>query len=167
LFVSIASAQEPAAKTPEEVRNQMAQKQAELKAEMAKMRVQLAPLLQHDAQSLLIAFKIKMFDTFDGCEVYSVDTFDELIYLGKVTDQLGSESIFNEYSQYGGEYSTESIWNQYGQYGGQYSSKSPFNPYTSSPPVIACNNKTVAFLTMNKHMRNAMDPWMLKLAFTM
>lgn len=165
-FVNQASAQNVPKSNTEESRSQIAKEYAESRAQLMKMRSQLSPLLKYDAMTLFNAFKIKIFDTFNGCEVFSTDSFDNLVYLGKVTDKYSSESIFNEYGPHGSQYSSESIWNQYGQYGGEYSSKSPFNPYTSTPPVIACNDKTVALLSVNKRLQNALDPFLLKLAFS-
>ena len=83
-------------------------------------------------------------------------------YLGRIASSYDSESALNEYGQYGSQYSSNSIWNEYGMYGGQYSSNSPFNPYASSPPQVIKNGKVIAFLTVNRTLRAALNPYVLK-----
>lgn len=51
-------------------------------------------------------------------------------------DRFASNSVHNQYGQYGSPYATDSIWNQYGRYGSPYSSYSPCNPNAASPPVV-------------------------------
>ena len=83
-------------------------------------------------------------------------------FLGVVAGPYSSDSIFNEYGSHGSEYSTDSIWNEYGTYGGEYSTKSPFNPYTTSPPFLVKDGKAIAYLSVNKSLNAAVNPWVLK-----
>lgn len=62
-------------------------------------------------------------------------------YLGKLNaSKYDSESIWNQYGEYGSRYNSKSIWNGYGTYGSKYSSYSPFNNYASNPPVLVDKN---------------------------
>lgn len=100
----------------------------------------------------------------DVCEIISGAAIvaQDGQYLGRIASNYDSESVLNEHGQYGSKYSSNSIWNEYGTYGGQYSSNSPFNPYTSSPPIVIKNGKTIAYLTVNKIMSAALNPYVLK-----
>lgn len=82
-------------------------------------------------------------------------------YLGSITNKYDSDSIFNTYGTYGSKYSSDSIMNDYGPYGGKYSSESPFNEYTSTPPYIVKNGNIIGYLTVNKYMDNALNPFVL------
>ena len=87
---------------------------------------------------------------------------DDKRYLGLIASKYNSESVFNEYGSYGSKYSANSIWNEYGHYGGTYSSFSPFNPYTTKPPEVVKNNKTVGRLTVNKSIKGGVSPYLLQ-----
>ena len=83
-------------------------------------------------------------------------------YLGLIsTDTYASESIINQYGNYGSQYSTTSIFNQYGSFGGTYSLYSAYNPYTITPPIIWSYNATtklytsVAYLSKNAYLSGA------------
>ena len=91
--------------------------------------------------------------TFYPLLLYSNDGKD---YLGKlVTNKYDSESIWNEYGDYGSQYQTDSIWNEYGDYGSKYSSKSAFNKYASDPPkIVDSNGKFFGYLTANEYKSN-------------
>jgi hypothetical protein len=47
-----------------------------------------------------------------------------------------SESVCNQYGDFGSRYSDLSIWNRYGDVGSKYSSNSPWNKFASTPPAI-------------------------------
>lgn len=82
-------------------------------------------------------------------------------FLGKVTSNVyDSDSIINDYGEYGSLYSSTSIRNEYGEYGGRYSNQSPFNPYTSAPPKIVLGNRWV-YLTVNRSISPRVDPGLL------
>jgi hypothetical protein len=86
-------------------------------------------------------------------------------FLGKITNRYDLESIFNEYGQYGSKYSSNSIWNEYGNYGSKFSTYSPFNQYSSSPPAIYKNGILIGYLTVNKYIAGAINPYVLKSYF--
>lgn len=83
-------------------------------------------------------------------------------YLGVVSSEYDSDSIFNDYGTYGSPYSATSIWNDYGTYGGEYSSMSPFNRYTSTPPILVKNGEAIAHLTVNRTLEAPVNPYVLK-----
>lgn len=95
----------------------------------------------------------------------SVIIAEDGTFLGKITNEYDSDSIFNEYGQYGSQYSSKSIWNEYGTYGSKYSSYSPFNSYSSSPPAIYKNGSCIGYLTVNKYISGAINPYVLKSYF--
>lgn len=55
-------------------------------------------------------------------------------------DKNTANSVQNEYSQYGNQYSNTSIFNKYGQYGSPYAQYSVCNEYTNTAPVIVDKN---------------------------
>ena len=99
-------------------------------------------------------------DSIEGSIIISAD--NDKKYLGKITSSYDSESIFNEYGNYGGKYSTNSIWNSYSKYGSEYNSYSPFNEYSLNPPMVIKNNRIIAKLTVNDSISNALNPYVLK-----
>ena len=59
------------------------------------------------------------------------------VYLGCLTcDSYASNSVWNQYGDYGSRYSDTSIWNDYGDYGSKYENYSPWNKYSDTPPVL-------------------------------
>jgi hypothetical protein len=78
---------------------------------------------------------------------------NDLIYLGCLNcNSYDSNSIWNEYGDYGSPYDNRSIWNEYGTYGSEYNSDSPWNEYASNPPVVLDNNGTFyGYFTANKY----------------
>ena len=84
---------------------------------------------------------------------------DHDVYLGCLTcSEYSSESIWNEYSQYGNEYNSNSIWNEYGTYGNEYSSYSPWNEYASNPPVIVDKKGNFyGYFTVNEYKSKRAD----------
>lgn len=83
-------------------------------------------------------------------------------FLGRITNEYDSDSVLNEYGDYGSKYSDKSIWNEYGEYGGRYSEKSPFNKYASKPPVIFSDAQAVAYLSVEKRVEPTVHPFILK-----
>jgi len=48
-----------------------------------------------------------------------------------------------------------SIWNEYGNYGGEYSNLSPFNSYSNTPPVIVDKDGNFyGYLTTNVYKKD-------------
>lgn len=83
-------------------------------------------------------------------------------YLGLIASKYDADSIFNKYGTYGNKYGSNSIWNEYGHYGGKYSGFSPFNPYSTKPPQIVKDKKTVGRLTVNKSIKGGVSPYFLQ-----
>jgi hypothetical protein len=84
-------------------------------------------------------------------------------FLGKLNpNKYDSESIFNEYGNFGSEYSPISIFNKYGIYGGEYSNLSPFNEYSSTPPKVIVDGKLIGHLTSNEYISPRIDPQIIK-----
>jgi hypothetical protein len=96
--------------------------------------------------------------TYAGAKVIA----DDKQYLGLIASKYESESVFNKYGTYGTKYSANSIWNEYGHYGGTYSGFSPFNPYSTKPPQIVKNDKTLGRLTVNKSVKGGVSPYYLE-----
>lgn len=111
----------------------------------------LAALDHAHAQELLC-------DTYAGAKIVA----DDKRFLGNISSVYDPESILNKYGNYGSKYSPSSIWNEYGHYGGTYSGISPFNPYSTKPPQIVLNGKTIAHLSVSKTMHGAVSPYFLK-----
>ena len=74
-------------------------------------------------------------------------------YLGCLScSEYSSDSILNEYGNYGSEYSDKSIWNEYGNFGSEYSQYSPWNSYAMHPPVIVDEQGNFyGYFTINKY----------------
>ncbi len=79
-------------------------------------------------------------------------------YLGDVSSNCyASNSIMNDYGNYGSSYSSTSIRNEYGQWGSPYNSRSATNPNASSPPFIVkkSDDSVVTYLTENSALPRA------------
>lgn len=58
-------------------------------------------------------------------------------YLGCLScSDYSTESVFNEFSQFGSSYSTNSIYNSFSRFGSQFSKFSACSRTASDPPVI-------------------------------
>ena len=74
-------------------------------------------------------------------------------YLGKLTlNKFDTDSIYNEFGNYGSKFSSTSIFNKFSNYGSQYSSLSPFNQFTSTPPLIYLFGLKYAYLSINQFL---------------
>ncbi len=69
---------------------------------------------------------------FEGSKIVAEDGTE----LGEIGPSWGTDSIFNDSSQYSSTWSSESIFNSDGKYGNSYSSESVFNDSASNPPSI-------------------------------
>lgn len=98
--------------------------------------------------------------TLAGAKVLADDNQKQ--YLGLIASKYDADSIFNKYGTYGNKYSSNSIWNEYGRYGGKYSGFSPFNPYSTRPPQIVKDKKTIGRLTVNKSTKGGVSPYFLQ-----
>jgi hypothetical protein len=83
-------------------------------------------------------------------------------YLGQISDQYSSNSIFNDYGTHGSKYNSDSIWNEYGTFGSKYNSLSPFNEYSSTPPMIIKSGNIIGFLSTNTAIEPSISPNLLK-----
>jgi hypothetical protein len=62
---------------------------------------------------------------------------DHKVFLGSPTDgKFSTDSIFNEFGDYGSKFANDSIWNQFGEYGSKFSDHSPWNKFANAPPVV-------------------------------
>ena len=96
-----------------------------------------------------------------GSEVYGESTsyFDnDLVFLGTITGEYKSNSIFNSYGSHGSNYGSKSIWCSYCDYGSSYGSKSAFSTFALNPPVIYKNGVAVGYLTVNTSKSPRIDP---------
>lgn len=81
-------------------------------------------------------------------------------FLGKLSLNIYDvDSILNKYGRYGNPYSPTSIMNKYSTYGSQYSSLSPFNQYTNTPPTIFLHGVKVGYLSVNRYIVGAVNPY--------
>lgn len=77
-------------------------------------------------------------------------------FLGSLTDnKFSTDSIWNEFGNYGNKFNSSSIWNEFGNYGSRYSNESAFNKYATNPPIIVDEyGNFVGYLTANKYLNN-------------
>ena len=83
-------------------------------------------------------------------------------YLGKISNKMQSESIFNDFGKYGNEFSSESIWNEFSTFGNEFNAESPFNQFSFTPPMIIKNGKVIGYLSANKSIKSSITPKLLK-----
>jgi hypothetical protein len=94
---------------------------------------------------------------FDGALVFNSD--DE--FIGRIANSYASDSIFNEFGQYGSQFRSESIWNQFGKNGSEFQANSAFNQFTSNPPKIIKDRQVIGYLTVNRSIRGGVSPVLL------
>ena len=59
------------------------------------------------------------------------------VFLGCFScNQFASESVFNQFGQYGSRFSQTSVWNHFSSYGSRFSGDSACNQFASNPPII-------------------------------
>jgi len=95
-----------------------------------------------------------------GASIIAQD--DDRTFLGTLTNELNSNSIFNEIGTYGSDISSNSIWNDIGTYGSDISKYSPFDNITSTPPMIIKNGTVIGYLTVNEIIAGGISPFILK-----
>ncbi|MCK5594658.1 hypothetical protein KAI19_00595 [bacterium] len=103
---------------------------------------------------------LKLVDYLKGAKIIAQD--DKNTYLGKLSNSFDSESVFNEFGKYGNDFSSSSIWNGFSTFGNEFNSYSPFNEFSSKPPILIKNGKIIAYLTVNKSIKGAVSPNLLK-----
>ncbi|GHU12578.1 hypothetical protein FACS1894161_1120 [Spirochaetia bacterium] len=80
------------------------------------------------------------------------------IFLGTFENEYSSNSIYNEYGNYGSPYNSKSIFNKYGDYGSDYSNSSPFNAYATNPPgLYDRNGNFYGTLSVNRYAQRVTD----------
>ena len=73
-------------------------------------------------------------------------------FLGTFENEYSTESVFNQYGNYGSPYSSNSIMNKYGTYGSDYSDYSPFNKYANNAPwIVDGYGNSYGRLSVNKY----------------
>jgi len=95
-----------------------------------------------------------------GAKIIAQD--DKNTYLGKLTNEFDSDSIFNEFGTYGSEFNQLSVFNEFGNFGSEFNSYSATNPFTSTPPMIIKNQKIIGYLSANKVIQNSISPNLVK-----
>lgn len=95
-----------------------------------------------------------------GASIIAQD--DDKTFLGTLTNEINSNSIFNDIGTYGSDISSNSIWNDIGTFGSDISSYSPFNDITSTPPMIVKDGKIIGYLTVNEIISGGISPHILK-----
>jgi hypothetical protein len=93
---------------------------------------------------------------------------DILIFAGANHDQFlgcltcskhASDSVLNQWSEYGSRWSSTSIFNRWGQFGGRWATHSPCNPYSSDPPVLVDRaGNFYGYLTIGQHPQANREP---------
>jgi hypothetical protein len=75
---------------------------------------------------------------------------DHKVFLGCLCGEFDSESIFNEFSDFGSKFSSTSIWNHFSDYGSKFSDYSACNAFASNPPiVVTADGRSIGRLTLN------------------
>lgn len=84
------------------------------------------------------------------------------VFLGTISSPFDSDSVLNEFGDYGSQFSDKSIWNEFGKYGGEFSDESPFNEFANKPPLLIADGDVVGTLSVSKSHRNALNPYAVK-----
>ena len=80
-------------------------------------------------------------------------------FLGKLNpNNFDTESIFNQFGEYGNGFSPSSIFNPFSKYGNQFNVLSPYNQFSTNTPRLYVSGQFVAFLTKNEIMHPRVDP---------
>lgn len=105
--------------------------------------------------NLAVASDLNSWDCYklEGAKIIAEDG----TYLGKIEDNYDSDSIYNEYSEYGNSYNSDSIWNEYSEYGNEYSSKSALNDNAGEPPVLLKDGEVIGKLTTKEYVYDGYD----------
>ena len=147
----------------QEIIRQKQLNKAQRDATIQKLEKKVAPLMDYTVEELQVALTVKVIGKYGGARIISDERRPQ--YLGTVCDEFDSESVFNEFQNYGSPFNAQSIWNEYGNYGGFFPPQSPFNPTASNPPLIMKENKVLGRLTINGTISGAVDPHWLKQFF--
>lgn len=109
--------------------------------------------------SIFTLFGCELIEDYDpryapNTTLYIYGGWDHKIYLGKFNaSEFDSESIWNEFSEFGNMYDPYCIWNPNGEFGSEYSDYSPFNAYANYPPGLYDRyNNFYGYFTADKLM---------------
>ena len=84
-------------------------------------------------------------------------------FLGVISSYKSHQtSILNSYGPHGDKFSSTSIFNAFSQYGGEIGPYSPWNEITPTPPLIVVKGKFIAFLTINELNSRALIPRLVR-----
>lgn len=119
--------------------------------------------LKLSVQELWVVLKIKAKTDLWQAVIIADDS--NYTYLGEISSQFKTKSIFNEFGRYGSEFRSTSIWNKFGRYGGEFGQYSAFSDFSLSPPMIVKNKTVIGRLTTNESFANAINPNLLKALF--
>src|SRR5690606_12091608 len=111
---------------------------------MKRLLVSALLVMSSSAYADLLLFGGKGHDVFLGC--VDCSSYD-------------SDSICNEYGQYGSEY-RDTIWNADRDYGSEYRDTSPWNEYTTSksvPVLVSKKGDFYGYFTINEHRGDAVS----------
>ncbi len=103
---------------------------------------------------------VNIIDLLSGASIIAQD--ENRTFLGTLTNEINSNSIFNDIGTYGNDISSNSIWNDIGVYGSDISPYSPFNDITSTPPMIVKDGEIIGYLTVNEMISGGISPNTLK-----
>jgi hypothetical protein len=68
-----------------------------------------------------------------------------------IVRKFETDSICNQFGQFGSEFQSDSIWNMYGTYGSKFNSDSPWNQFSQgSVAIVDQNGGFYGDLTANK-----------------
>lgn len=80
-------------------------------------------------------------------------------FLGRVTkDRHDQTSLLNKFGPHGSKYSQTSIFNPHSPYASRHGSFSMNNPHSTKPPRLMLGDQFTKFVTVNKRLKNALDP---------
>ena len=93
-------------------------------------------------------------DTLEGAVIIS----HEGKFLGEITNKYDSNSIFNQYGDFGSKYNTDSIFNQFGENGSKFGVNAWSNKFATDPPSIIKDRTVIGVLSVNESLPGAISP---------
>lgn len=104
-----------------------------------------------------------LFSLFANC-IFAVSLNDLKIvaedgtFLGTFENEYASNSIYNQYGNYGSPHGAKSIFNKFSNYGSDYSQYSPFNQYaTKAPGLYDKRGNFYGMLSVNRYAQGVTD----------
>jgi hypothetical protein len=93
-------------------------------------------------------------DAAADCELLVFGGASHEVFLGCLSDEQRSDSVFNLVGEHGSDLSPASIRNKFAPYGSNYDDTSACNPSATHPPlVVASDGKSLGLLTMNATLK--------------